>query len=297
VPTPRIDAHTHVFAPEVVKQRDRLFARDPYFRQLYEQPRSRLATAEELLAELERSGFDAAVACGWGWTDHALCVEQNDYLIDAVRRYPDRLIGFAAIQPTAGEAAVREVERALRQYPMPRDEDARDRWRAREQQLRRLVDLEKLILNDLPSTSSGVSLLSPEQQLEVSDFVDQAIDLSRRRVLLIRALLANPPAQVEAEVRDLLQRRQYASGRVAEEMDELLQLKREQDERGRRWLEDLHVTELNLDQVETFLRALAYDQAVTPANVSQRIQRLKTRVQARKESVEELERHINAAMG
>ncbi len=195
------------------------------------------------------------------------------------------------------QAAVREVERALRQYPMPRDEDARDRWRAREQQLRRIVDLEKLILNDLPSTSSGVSLLSPEQQLEVTDFVDQAIDLSRRRVLLIRALLANPPAQVEAEVRDLLQRRQYASGRVAEEMDELLQLKREQDERGRRWLEDLHVTELNLDQVETFLRALAYDQAVTPANVSQRIQRLKTRVQARKESVEELERHINAAMG
>ena len=197
----------------------------------------------------------------------------------------------------ARQAAVREVERALRQYPMPRDEDARERWRQREQQLRRIVDLERLILTDLPSTPSGVSLLSPEQQLEVSEFVDQAIDLAKRRVLLIRALRANPPSQLEAEVRDLIARRQYATGRVAEEMDELLNLKREQEERARRWLEDLSVSEINLDQIETFLRALAYDQTVTQSNVSQRIDRLKTRVQARKESVEELERHINAAMG
>jgi len=107
----RIDAHTHVFAPEVVGGREKLFARDPYFRQLYENPRARLATADQLVAELDRCGFDRAVAVGWGWTDHALCVEQNDYLIEAVKRYPDRLIGFAAIQPAAGPAAVREVER------------------------------------------------------------------------------------------------------------------------------------------------------------------------------------------
>jgi predicted TIM-barrel fold metal-dependent hydrolase len=109
----KIDTHTHVFAPEVVQRRDNLFARDPYFRRLYEHPRSRLATAEDLLAELDRSGFDAAVACGWGWTDHALCVEQNDYLIEVVRRYPGRVLGFAAVQPTAGAAAVREAERAI----------------------------------------------------------------------------------------------------------------------------------------------------------------------------------------
>lgn len=110
----RIDTHTHVFAPEVVAGRERVFARDPYFKQLYEQPKSRLATAEELIAELDAAGFDMAVVCGWGWTDHALCVDQNDYLIDAVTRYPDRLIGFAAIQPTAGPAAVSEVERVAR---------------------------------------------------------------------------------------------------------------------------------------------------------------------------------------
>jgi uncharacterized protein len=72
-----------------------------------------MASAEQLVAELDAAGFDAAVACGWGWTDHALCVEQNDYLIDAVGRFPGRIIGFAAVQPAAGEKALREAERAL----------------------------------------------------------------------------------------------------------------------------------------------------------------------------------------
>lgn len=110
---PRVDAHTHVFAPEVVAGRERLFTRDPHFRQLYESPRARLATADDLVAELDAAGFDVAIACGWGWVDHALCVEQNDYLIDTVRRYPDRIVGFAAIQPAAGAAAIRELERAV----------------------------------------------------------------------------------------------------------------------------------------------------------------------------------------
>src|SRR5262249_14846893 len=111
---PRIDAHTHIFAPEVVARRDRLFARDPHFRQLYEHPRARLATADDLLAELARRGLDAAVPCGGGWTDQALCVGQNDSLIEVVGRPPGRILGFAAVQPTAGAAAVREAERAIR---------------------------------------------------------------------------------------------------------------------------------------------------------------------------------------
>jgi hypothetical protein len=194
-------------------------------------------------------------------------------------------------------AAVKEVERAIRQFPMPRDEDDRARWRARETQLRRIVDLEQLILTDLPSTTSGVSLLSPEQQLEVSEFVDQAVELSRRRGLLIRAIFAIPPRQTASELSDLVARRQAADGRVAQELDELLALKREQAERGRRWQEDLSLTEISLDQIETFLRAIAYDQTVTATNVSERITRLKSRVEARKESVEELERRISQAVG
>jgi hypothetical protein len=73
-----------------------------------------MASADQLVAELDASGFDLAVACGWGWTDHALCVEQNDYLIEAVGRFPGRIVGFAAVQPAAGDKAVHEAERAVK---------------------------------------------------------------------------------------------------------------------------------------------------------------------------------------
>lgn len=201
-----------------------------------------------------------------------------------------------SLVPARGDV-LREVERALKRYPMPRDEAARAQWLKRETQLRRIVDLERLILTDLPTTSSGVSLLSPEQQLEIGEFVDKAVELARRRVLLIRALLANPLPQAEDELRGLISRRQVASERVREELDELIALKREQVQRIERWHEDLRLTEINLDQIETFMRAVAYDQAVTPTNVGEQINRLKTRIQARKDSVEELERRLNEAVG
>ena len=204
--------------------------------------------------------------------------------------------GDASLAPSRS-AALKHAEAALRQFPDPRSEAHRIQWRQRAGQLRRIVDLERIIFNDLPKTTSGVDLLSPHQQLEVSEVVDQAIDLAQRRVLLIRALRANPRSQIEGDLRELISRRQRASARVSAELDELIALKREQAERIERWEDDLHLTEINLDQIETFLRAVAYDQTVTPTTVSQRIGTIRQKVQARKESVEELERRINEAVG
>lgn len=42
----------------------------------------------------------------------------NDYIADCVRQYPDRMIGFAGIDISSGEAAVREIERAVRELGM-----------------------------------------------------------------------------------------------------------------------------------------------------------------------------------
>lgn len=202
--------------------------------------------------------------------------------------------GDASVAPNRA-SAIREYEAALKQFPVPREEGQRIRWQQRAAQLRRIAELERLIMTDLPATTSGVSLLSTEQQLEIGQFVDQAGELSRRRALLLRALLANPKEQIDAELRDLIARRQIVSDRVAGELDDLMKLKREQAERIGRWRDDLHLTEINLDQIETFLRAVAYDQAVTPTNVSERIGQLKRRVEARKESLQELEQRITEA--
>ncbi|MGC8873923.1 MAG: amidohydrolase family protein [Chloroflexia bacterium] len=108
-----VDAHTHIFPPEVCARREAFRERDPWFGLLYEDPRARMATAEDLLEAMERDGVDRAVACGFAWRDQGLCRFHNDYLIESVRRFPDRIIGLAVVQPRAGVEAVRELERAL----------------------------------------------------------------------------------------------------------------------------------------------------------------------------------------
>jgi uncharacterized protein len=108
---PVIDAHVHLFPPEVVADRERFLVLDPHFAALYTNPRARLATAADALASMDRNGIDGAFALGFGWRDLALCRMHNDYLIDAQRRFPSRLACFAAIQPLAGESALAEVVR------------------------------------------------------------------------------------------------------------------------------------------------------------------------------------------
>lgn len=107
----RIDFHTHIFPPHICQQRERYCARDSWFNALYSNPRSYMATAENLIAEMDATGVDAAVTFSFGWTDVGLIEEANEYVLDAVRRYPERLYGMAVLQPTAGARAVRELER------------------------------------------------------------------------------------------------------------------------------------------------------------------------------------------
>lgn len=60
---------------------------------------------------MDEAGIDLSVVLNIGWTSHELCVKTNDYIFDSVSRYPARLVGFCAIQPRVGEAAVVELER------------------------------------------------------------------------------------------------------------------------------------------------------------------------------------------
>jgi len=107
----RVDAHIHIFPPEVARDRERFRRLDPTFGELYARPRARLATAEDAIAELDRAGFDCAIAVGWGWRDPALCALHNDYLVDVARAH-SRLLPFAAAQP-ADERSLDGVDRAL----------------------------------------------------------------------------------------------------------------------------------------------------------------------------------------
>ena len=91
-----IDIHTHIFSPDVQMHRQRYCARDPWFNVLYGNPGVNIATAEDLIAEMDDSGVEVTVTFSIGWTDPGLIEECNSYIIDVVRRYEfasrDRLI-------------------------------------------------------------------------------------------------------------------------------------------------------------------------------------------------------------
>jgi len=106
-----IDFHTHIFPPHIKKNRSKYIDSDPCFAILYSDSKAKVATANELIANMDKDGVDISVIANYGWATHELCVETNDYILESVVRYPQRLIGFCAVQPCSHEAAIAEIER------------------------------------------------------------------------------------------------------------------------------------------------------------------------------------------
>ena len=109
-----IDFHTHVFSPQIKKNRSKYIDSDPCFALLYSNQEAKLATADELIDSMDKDGIDISVMVNIGWTTHDLCVETNDYILESLARYPDRLIGFCTVQPNSYEAAIAEIERCAK---------------------------------------------------------------------------------------------------------------------------------------------------------------------------------------
>ena len=109
-----IDFHTHIVAPEIKERRHALAGQDPCFRSLYNNPKAKFATAEDLIESMDRDGISMSVALNIGWASPELCRETNDYIIESISKYPDRIIGFCSVQPKS-EDAVSEIERCTGQ--------------------------------------------------------------------------------------------------------------------------------------------------------------------------------------
>ncbi|MGD1119722.1 MAG: amidohydrolase family protein [Dehalococcoidales bacterium] len=106
-----IDFHTHILPPQVKDRRSDYAARDTAFGQIYGGGKVKIATAEDLISSMDRDGVDLSVVVNYQWSTHALCVETNDYIMEAVARYPKRLIGFGAVHSYTDEVPLKEIER------------------------------------------------------------------------------------------------------------------------------------------------------------------------------------------
>lgn len=102
---PIVDAHVHIFPDEIVEHRERFLGRDDWFRQLYESPRARLATAHDLIESMDRCGVEVSIACGFPWRDQGLCQYHNDSMFEAARIYPSRIAWLAVASPPFSESA------------------------------------------------------------------------------------------------------------------------------------------------------------------------------------------------
>ncbi len=73
--------------------------------------------AEDLIAMLDEHGVDRAVALpGRGLRGNpSMSTRANDYNAEALRRYPDRVVGFCTVNPWHRDEALAEFERAVRQ--------------------------------------------------------------------------------------------------------------------------------------------------------------------------------------
>jgi uncharacterized protein len=108
-----IDFHTHVFPPEIVDHRERFFPGEPAFRLLYEdRKRSPLATAEDLIGTMDHLQVHGAVTFGFPWKQSSMIRRSNDYVLESIGRFPQRLVGFACLNPELPDT-LEEAERCL----------------------------------------------------------------------------------------------------------------------------------------------------------------------------------------
>ena len=109
------DYHAHIFPPDLRERRERWLARDAAFADMFADPAAPMASAADLIRAMDEDAVRRSAAMGMGWTDIGLARESNDYILDAAREYPGRIIPFCSVNPAwGGNAAASEIDRCAR---------------------------------------------------------------------------------------------------------------------------------------------------------------------------------------
>ena len=107
-----IDVHTHIFPDEIRFNRKNFFKGEPEFASIYENSNAKMISAEELISEMDKTGVNKSVVFGFPWNNIEFAKLNNDYIIEVVKKYPQRLIGFSCLNPLVKGASC-EVERCM----------------------------------------------------------------------------------------------------------------------------------------------------------------------------------------
>lgn len=108
-----VDIHTHYQFPEFTANPQAYLEREPFAAQLASNPKHRDVTVDEMVAAADRAGVQWLGLMGGMFMRHETCVELNNYGLESLTRYPDRLLPFACLQPKAGQDALKEFRRCV----------------------------------------------------------------------------------------------------------------------------------------------------------------------------------------
>ena len=109
-----IDFHTHIFPPLIRENREDFLKGEQAFKTLYNSPQARLVGAGDLISAMDEAGVQKSVVFGFPWENADYFKLNNDYVVEAVNRHPDRLVGLACFSPFSPTGA-REAERCFDQ--------------------------------------------------------------------------------------------------------------------------------------------------------------------------------------
>lgn len=109
-----IDCHTHIFSPELIKNRFDYASRDTCFAELYGNPKAKMVSAEKLIDDMDKAGVDKSVVLNIGWRSIDLCYVTNNYILEAAAKYPSRLIPFCAVPQLCTPESIAEIDRCVK---------------------------------------------------------------------------------------------------------------------------------------------------------------------------------------
>jgi uncharacterized protein len=114
----RIDAHVHFTSPSLKDNLAQFTEQEPYWGLLLDPGQTGTslqgwATPERMLADMDQTGLDKVIVMGNYRQRPAGCRAVNDETIELVRRWPERVIGFAVLQPEPLQDALDELQRCL----------------------------------------------------------------------------------------------------------------------------------------------------------------------------------------
>ncbi len=97
-----VDAHTHIFPPQVLADRHAFLEGEPAFAAIYANPKAPMLDGTGLIKAMDQGGVDISWAVGFPWVQEKHARLHNDYLCEAVASSNGRLRGLGCVHPPAG---------------------------------------------------------------------------------------------------------------------------------------------------------------------------------------------------